>query len=202
MHRVLPADTDDFVVHIRPTKDVNRQGAAKQLRTIVKALEPTNPVVLGNPGNGCTFRVPVEDILKQISDNSNLHVTYATAQDAYSAFRILQMLDTGLSVSVAGPLEEIFHMAADLDMSPDSVLLDLGTFGAAPETEEYVSEIVSLCGHMRISPLLVRDVADRVLSGEATREEAASRIGRICRCGCFNTVAAAGILQDEIEARS
>ncbi len=202
MHRTLPEDRDDFVVHVRSTKDINRKGASEKLRSIIRELEIAKPVVFGNPGNGCTLRVSVEEIRDQITEGSNLHITYSDYGDAYRAIKMLRDMGTGLSVSIAGPLARIFDMASELSMEPDSVLLDLGTFGPVPHPEEYVSEIVSLCGHMRVSPFLVRQYAKQVKSGQDTAEEASANIGRHCRCGCFNTTAAANLLREEAARRT
>jgi hypothetical protein len=51
---------------------------------------------------------------------------------------------------------------------------------------------------MRVSPNLIRHMLDKIEDGEIDAETAAVEIGKVCRCGCFNTTAAGNILSQSI----
>ena len=57
-----------------------------------------------------------------------------------------------------------------------------------------IASVVSLCGHMRVSPHLVRHLSGKIGEGKISAADAAKKIGRVCKCGCFNTEAAAARL--------
>ncbi len=196
MHRTISLDRDDFVIHVRSAKGVNRHGSGEKIRTIMKQLLPLDPVAFGNPGDGCTLRDPENSILRNFKDGSNLHITFASADRFVEALQLIQDLDMGLSVCVAGPLEKILDIAKNLNLTPDSMLLDLGPLGTELSYSRLTLDIVSLCGHMRVSPLMVDEVRRQIHNGEMSVQEASSLLGRPCRCGCFNSEAAVDLIKE------
>lgn len=197
MHRTISPNRDDFVIHVRSAKGVNRHGSGEKIKTIMKQLLPLGPVAFGNPGDGCTLRDPENSVLENFKDGSNLHVTFASMDSFKQALQLIQALDTGLSVCVAGPLDQLLDIARDQNLSPDSMLLDLGPLGAELNFNQTALDIVSLCGHMRVSPLMVDEVRRHVHNGEMTVKEASSLLGKPCRCGCFNSKAAGDLIEED-----
>jgi hypothetical protein len=84
-------------------------------------------------------------------------------------------------------------MASEIGLNIDSVQIDLGTLGKK-NFDSTTAGILSLCGHMRVSENLVKEMRAKVKSGDIDPETAARKIGKVCRCGCFNTHAASKLL--------
>ena len=102
-------------------------------------------------------------------------------------------MDTGLSVSIAGPLDLIRSMASQMNLNIDCIQIDLGTLGNK-NFDSTAEGIMSLCGHMRVSENLIKEMIIKVKSNEIDPENAAKEIGKVCLCGCFNTQAASKFL--------
>lgn len=194
VHRRIPDSEGDYVLQLRSSKGINREGAGKKLLQLLERMEPLQPDGFGNPGGGTTLRTSVEEIKKNLNDNSSIHMVFKDTQSAKKAVEIAKKMDTGLSVCLAGPLETIRSMAAELGLKIDSIQLDLGTIGKK-NFDVATEGILSMCGHMRVSENLIKEMRAKVKAGEIDAETAARKIGRVCLCGCFNTHAAGKLLK-------
>jgi hypothetical protein len=193
VHRRVPEIEEDYVLLLRSSKGINREGAGKKLLQLLERMEPLSPVSYGHPVAGSTLRTERAEIKKNINDSSNLHIVFKDTQSAQKALEIAKEMDTGLSVTLTGPLDRIRAMASEMGLNIQSVQLDLGTIGKKgfdPGTEG----ILSLCGHMRVSENLIKEMKAKVKSGKIDPDTAARTIGKVCLCGCFNTHAAAKLL--------
>jgi hypothetical protein len=65
---------------------------------------------------------------------------------------------------------------------------------------DWIKDLVSLCGHMRISPNLAKLLVKKISGREMSPNQAAATLGHSCRCGCFNLTVAEGILVKAAEA--
>lgn len=193
LHRRISEKVEDYVLMLRSSKGINRVGAGDKLLRILALIEPLEPVGFGNPADGSTLRTDREAIKKNINDKSNLHIVFKDEESARKAVEIAKEMDTGLSVSLTGPLDKIRSMASELNLNIDSIQIGLGTFGRN-DIDTAVEGILSLCGHMRVSENLIKEMRARVQAGEIDPEAAARTIGSVCLCGCFNTRAAAEFL--------
>ena len=194
LHRKMGERNDDYVIQVRSSPGFNRNGSGPQLINLLEEFMKLDPVAFGNPTDGCTLRDRPDEIIKKISDNSNIHVVFKSEVAARKAVKIAKEMNTGLSVTIAGPLDRIRDLAMDQGLKIDSVQIGLGTFGTAP-MDEIQASLVTLCGHMRVSPNLIRHMAEKIKNGEIDAETAADEIGKVCRCGCFNTAAAGHLLR-------
>jgi len=185
---------DDYVLQFRSREGVNREGAGSKLVMLLERLEALKPVSFGSPADGCTLREPRNDVVENLHDGSSLHIVFSDEENLRKALEIVKELDVGLSVTLAGPLHRIRRLTSELGFTPDSVQIGLGPYGSIP-IEEKTASIVTLCGHMRVSPRLVRHMGNKIKAGEIDAEKAAEEIGKVCRCGCFNTAAASRILR-------
>jgi len=193
VHRRVPDREDDYVLLLRSSKGINREGAGKKLLQLLERMEPLQPVGYGNPGKGTTLRTSVDEIKKNLDDSSNLHIVFKDTQSARKAVEIAKEMDSGLSATLAGPLDTIRSMAAEMGLKINSLQIDLGTIGKK-SFDTATEGILSLCGHMRVSENLIREMRAKVKAGEIDAESAAREIGKVCLCGCFNTHAAGKLL--------
>jgi len=198
VHRRLPDIEGDYVLMLRSSKGINRDGAGKKLLHLLERMEPLGPVSYGNPSDGATLRVPPDDIKKNLNDGSNLHIVFKDMESAQRAVEIAQKSASGLSVTLTGPLDRIRSMAAEMGLNIDSIQLDLGTLGKK-DFDPITEGILSLCGHMRVSENMIKEMRKKVKSGEIEPETAAREIGKVCLCGCFNPHAADKLLSRENE---
>ncbi|MEW6672951.1 MAG: hypothetical protein AB1427_14695 [Thermodesulfobacteriota bacterium] len=193
LHRKVPDKETDYVLMMRSSKGINRAGAGAKLLRYLERIEPLGPVNYGNPADGTILRVDSGAIKKNITDESNLHIVFKDAESARKAVEIAREMDAGLSVTLTGPFERIRTLAEEMGLGIDSVQIDLGTIGKTP-FDSVTEGILSLCGHMRVSKHLVREMRRKVQAGEVDPETAAREIGKVCLCGCFNPHAAGKLL--------
>ena len=193
LHRKMCEHNDDYVIQVRSSPGFNRKGSGLKLISLIEKFMELDPVAFGNSTDGCTLRDRPDEVVNNINDGSNLHIVFKSEVAAREAVEIAKEMNTGLSVTIAGPLDRIRALAMDQGLKIDSVQIGLGTFGKAP-MDEIQASLVTLCGHMRVSPSLIRHMVEKIKDGEIDPETAAGEIGKVCRCGCFNTAAAGNIL--------
>ena len=193
VHRRIPEIESDYVLMMRSSKGINRAGAGAKLLQFLERIEPLGPVNFGNPADGTLLRSSRDAIKKNINDGSNLHIVFKDSESARKAVEIARDMDTGLSVSLTGPLDRIRGMADEMGLRIDSFQIDLGTIGNT-HFDDATEGILSLCGHMRVSENLIKEMREKVQAGEVDPETAAREIGKVCLCGCFNPNAAGKFL--------
>jgi hypothetical protein len=198
VHRRLPDREGDYVLLLRSSKGINRDGAGKKLLQLLERMEPLGPASYGNPADGSTLRATPEDIKKNLNDGSNLHIVFKDTESARRAVEIAKEMDSGLSVTLTGPLDRIQSMAVAMGLNINSIQLDLGTLGKK-HFDPITEGILSLCGHMRVSENMIKEMQKKVKSGEIDSDDAAREIGKVCLCGCFNPHAAGRLLCQEDE---
>jgi hypothetical protein len=194
LHRKIPESEEDYVLMIRSSAGINRDGAGQKLLRLLKQIEPLGPVNFGNAADGNTLRMDRDDIKKNINDGSNLHIVFKDAKSVRKAVEIAKEMDTGLSLSLTGPLDLIRSMASQMNLNIDSIQIDLGTLGKK-DFDSATEGIMSLCGHMRVAENLIKEMITKVKSNQIDPEDAAKEIGKVCLCGCFNTQAASTYLR-------
>jgi len=195
VHRRVPEKESDYVMMMRSSKGINRDGAGEKLLKFLNRIEALDPVNFGNPADGTLLRTNPEEIRQNINDESNLHIVFQDTRSAAEAVKIATEMDLGLSVSLTGPLERIKTMAAENGLKIDSIQIDLGTIGESG-LDSVTEGVLSLCGHMRVSRNLIAEMRSKVHSGEIEAEAAAREIGKLCLCGCFNPAAAVKLLKE------
>jgi len=107
---------------------------------------------------------------------------------------------TGKSVVVSGPFEEIRRVLETIGLCPHTVQFSLGCFGRTellPQPK--VLEITTMCGHHMIAPTLVKALASDVAKGKASRKDTVQVMARLCTCGIFNEARADRILEELTE---
>ena len=99
----------------------------------------------------------------------------------------LKERNMGKSVVVSGLFDEVNHCLEELNLSPHTVQISLGTFGKKELLpEEEILEITTMCGHHMITPNLVEKLASDIKDGKISCEEAVRVMSKQCVCGVFN----------------
>lgn len=186
----------DYVMLAMATQGVNEKGAEPKLRQMGEIVAARNPANIGDEGQGGIHTgVPLEEMLQGFRDGTYLGAVFTEADTLVQTIEALRDADTGMSVVVSAPFEQVFDAAEAAGLKAHTVHMSLGVFGRkdllAPEK---VLEIVTMCGHGMVCPKMVQKMAGKVAAGEVPAEDAGKSLASTCTCGIFNPVRAAEIL--------
>ncbi len=126
-------------------------------------------------------------IKKAKSSGSYKSPVFNNKKELTSYLKELKEKNAGKSVVVSGLFDEVNDCLKELNLSPHTVQISLGTFGKKellPEKE--ILEITTMCGHHMISPNLVEELANDIKNGNISLEEAIQVLSEQCVCGVFN----------------
>ena len=193
----------DFVLLAMATQGVNEKGAAPKLRRMAEIVASHGPANIGDEGQGSIFTgVPLERILAEMRDGSYLGAVFVEADRLVEALAELRAADTGMSVVVSAPFQQVFDAAEAAGLKAHTVHMSLGVFGRKELLPpEWVLEIVAMCGHGMVCQKLVQKVARRVAEGQISSRQAGEKLAATCTCGIFNPVRAAEILDEQVGRR-
>ena len=195
MHRKAPAGSD-YVVHLR-SSGAAKIGSGPKIRGVLEKALSIGPVTYGGPAMCSSLSLPGMKIIESVKDGQALHLTFDDQEKFAGAVALIVSMDLNLSLSVSGPLEDVLGVAKRFGLTIAGYQFDLGQTlspGLLVEEEGWLLDLLSLCGHMRISPNLAKSLVAKIAAGSLSPALAAARLGRPCRCGCFNLTAAEKIL--------
>ena len=190
MHR-LSAAGDDFIIHVRPPKG-RKEGTGPVLGDLLERLCACHPVNAGSPAAGTLLTKPLDTLIRTWPDGAPLHVVFDTEENLLAAVRLLDEANTGFSVSVCAPLGTVMRLEGQGHVHTMGYQMDL----TPEEEEDWLSRLLSLCGHLRLSAGNARRLCEEIRQGKCSAEEAARELGRVCLCGCFNTTVAVRLLKE------
>ncbi len=198
LHRLGTTEslTRDFVMLAMATQGVNEKGAAPKLRQMGEIVARHSPANMGDEGNGGVYTgVPVAKILDGMRDGTYLGAVFVEKGQLVEVLQALRSADTGISVVVSAPFEQLFSAASEAGLKAHTVHMSLGLFGKKELLPpQKVLEVVTMCGHGMVCPKMVQKLAGKVEAGEMSAENAGKRLASTCTCGIFNPVRAAEIL--------
>lgn len=203
----------DWVLLARMPHDYPPEIQAK-MKTLVRICARHNPVCISSYNReGRVIRymrgweehqvsgVHTSSTIEEVADDPILqhHAVYANKEDILNVVREIKEAELGIPIVVAGLFDQAFHICEVVGTEPHTVNLCAGTLGKLellPESP--VLELVTMCGHGRVSSNLSRHLIDRVKKGEMTPEEASLEIGKQCTCNILNPVRGAKIISDAV----
>jgi hypothetical protein len=194
----------DFVMLAMATQGFNEKGAAPKLKQMAEAIASHSPANIGDEGlGGVLTGVPLEEILASMRDGSYVGAVFVEAERLVETLKDLRAADTGISVVVSAPFQQVFDAAEASGLKAHTVHMSLGLFGKRDLLPpEWVLEVITMCGHGMVCQKLVQKMAARVAEGKATAREAGERLAGTCTCGIFNPVRAAEILERQMGTES
>ena len=184
---------DDYIVVARPCKQFDDAGPEDRERTLrdTKILADivhrhgalnigrTKP---GSKSQGLTY----EQVMAVKAMNGFMSV-FDNKETVAEVLDEIRQKDTGLSVVVSGPVEDVFDICRQTGLQPHTVLCSLGIWG---KTEQLPSEdhlrIMTLCGHSMISEALIDSCVEQIREGRLSVAKAAEKLAKPCPCGIFN----------------
>jgi hypothetical protein len=189
----------DFVMLAMATQGVNEKGAAPRLKRMAEIVASHSPANIGDEGLGGVFTgVPLDEILASMRDGSYVGAVFVEADRLVDTLKELRAADTGMSVVVSAPFQQVFDVAEASGLRSHTVHMSLGLFGKREMLPpEWVLEVITMCGHGMVCQKLVQKMAKRVGEGKTSALEAGEKLAGTCTCGIFNPVRAAEILERE-----
>lgn len=193
---------NDWIVFAMSAKGINKKGSVAKLRKFLKIALSYQPVNYGDMRSGSSFRQSQEDILENIQDESIVHAVFSNRKNVSNFLKELKSKDLGISVVLSGLLDGGKYCAKDAALKPHTVSLSLGIWGRRELLPERpILEMTTMCGHGLISSPLVRKMAEDMVSGELTIQEAIAQLAKPCVCGVFNPTRASELLSSIAKAK-
>jgi hypothetical protein len=200
LHRSGTVDSQrgDYVWFMYQAKGVNDRDIAPKAMEFIAAAEIVGSENWGDVKSGSVLEIPVEEIKAKVTDRSRLRGVFTTRQQVVEFLEIVKEKDLGLSVIIAGLLEEVLPACKEAGVTPHTINYSLGVWGKKDLLpSEEVLAVTTMCGHHQIAPHLVERKVQEVRRGRKTPEEAARELALFCPCGIFNQVRAADLLEEQ-----
>jgi hypothetical protein len=204
LHRSGPIESQrgDYVWFMYQAKGVNDKDIAPKAMEFIAAAEIVGSENWGDVKSGSVLEIPVEEIKAKVTDRSRLRGVFTTRQQVVDFLEIIKEKDLGLSVIIAGLLEEVIPACKEAGVTPHTINYSLGVWGKKELLpSEEVLAVTTMCGHHQIAPQLVEKKAQEVRRGRKTPEQAARELALFCPCGIFNQVRAADLLEEQASAQ-
>lgn len=131
------------------------------------------------------------------SMSSPRHLVYDSKEKVCGGLGDLAKAGLELSVLVSGLRDQVAGCCQTSGLTPHTVNQSFGFWGRTEKLPPFsVLEITTMCGHGRVAPNLVWDMADKVERQGLDVKTAARKMGRLCLCNIFNEVRAAKLLKE------
>ena len=188
---------NDYVLLVTSAADVNHWGSQEKLRKILEVIWDVGPCNIGSVHSGTILAgYSVDEIKASLNEIPRVRCSFTSKEKIREVIKRLKEMDTGMSVTVEGPMKEIEEISREFGIKPHSVNLSLDIWGKKGELPpEEILEFVTMCGHGVISQHLVKKAIEDVKSGKKTPEQATKLMGKPCVCGIYNTERSIDLLQ-------
>ena len=187
---------NDFPMHSLPARGFNHEGARPKLQQFLQIARRHHPVNLGDVKLGNQFVTSVDELYENLTTSST-HAVLADEKDLVALLKEVKEVELGMSLTISGLFDKLFACCAQAGIKPHAVEHSLGVLGRTekmPEPE--ISQVTTMCGHGMVSPGLVKRMIRKVKRGEMTPEAAGIELAKPCRCGIFNPLRAARLIDE------
>lgn len=180
---------NDFTLLVTAASGINHIGSREGMIKILEAVWEIGPTNIGSNERGTILSgVTLEQIREGFTKVPRVRCNFATKEKAFAAIKKLQELDTGMSVTLSGPMGETLEMCKDYGIKPHSVNLSLDVWGKKDKLpSEEVLELLTMCGHGLVGRPLIEETLEKVKQGKISPQKATVNIGHLCVCGIYNT---------------
>mgnify|MGYP000231422777 CR=1 FL=1 len=195
LHRFGQLQEQDFVWQVYHAKGINDVNIPEKLALVLNVVKKLGSENFGDVKTGPIVCTSEEIIRSRLTVQSRLRGVFTSRAQLMGFLQHMKELDLGLSVIVAGKLDEVLTACKEVGLIPHTVNYSIGVFGRVDllPSEEVLS-ITSMCGHHMIAAALAEKLIARVKAGKLSPEEAAKRLACLCPCGIFNPVRASMLL--------
>jgi hypothetical protein len=180
---------DDYVLLITAASGINHEGSQQNMSRILDIVLEAKPCNIGAYNSGTILSgVDIEDIKAWcLVKVPRIRCCFNSGAVVEEVIRKVKEVDSGLSVTVQGPIDDLHAMNGRLGIKPHSINLSLNIWGREGELpSEDILEFVTMCGHGLISAELVKKAIAQVKAGKKTPQQAANMLSHPCVSGIFN----------------
>ncbi len=180
---------NDFTLLVTAASGVNHIGSREGMSKILDAVWEIGPTNIGSNETGTTLSgVTLEQIRSGFTKVPRIRCNFGSKGKAFAAIKKLQELDTGMSVTLSGPIEATLAMCKEYGIKPHSINLSLDVWGKKDKLPaEEVLELMTMCGHGLVGRTLIEETMEKVRQGKLSPQKATVKISPLCICGIYNT---------------
>lgn len=192
----------DYVWFMYQAKGINDKNIAPKAMEFIATAEAVGSENWGDVKSGSVLEFPVEEIKARVTDRSRLRGVFTRRAQVVKFIEQIKEKDLGLSVVIAGVLDEVLPACKEANVTPHTINYSLGVWGKKELLpSEEVLAVTTMCGHHQISPKLVQKKVEEVRIGRKSPEEAAKELALYCPCGIFNQVRCAKLVEEQAQNR-
>lgn len=192
----------DYVWFMYQAKGINDKNIAPKAMEFIATAEAVGSENWGDVKSGSVLEFPVEEIKARVTDRSRLRGVFTRRAQVVEFIEQIKEKDLGLSVVIAGVLDEVLPACKEANVTPHTINYSLGVWGKKELLpSEEVLAVTTMCGHHQISPKLVQKKVEEVRIGRKSPEEAAKELALYCPCGIFNQVRCAKLVEEQAQNR-
>jgi len=199
LHRIGSGESlsEDYVVLIMPSKDINHEGSAVKLKRFFELALQNNAVKIGDARLGNEYHQGGRDkLIANVQDRAVIHAVFKDQQTLVAMLKSLKAEDLGLSVVVSGLFENVRACCRQAGTEGHTINQSLGRWGRTDRLPPAdILEINTMCGHGMVTASLIEEIVQEVKQGSLSAEEGAEALFKPCMCGIFNPYRAAKLLQ-------
>lgn len=180
---------NDFTLLVTAASGINHIGSTEGMHKILDAVWEIGPTNIGSNERGTILSgVTLEQIRAGFTKVPRVRCNFATKEKAFAAIKKLKELDTGMSVTLSGSIEETLKMCKEYGLKPHSINLSLDVWGKKDKLPaEEVLELLTMCGHGLVGRSLIEENMEKVKAGKLSPQKATVNISHLCVCGIYNT---------------
>jgi len=189
--------SEDFVMLMMPSKDINHEGSAPKLRRFFELALENGAIKIGDCRSGNEYHQGgVEKVVSNVEDRAVIHAVFRDESSLVSMLKALKQEDLGLSVVVSGLFEKMEKCCREVGLEKHTVNQSMGRWGRVDKLPpDPVLEVNTMCGHGMVTVGLIGKVVEEIREGRITAEEGAEELFKPCMCGIFNPHRAAKLLK-------
>lgn len=189
--------SDDYVVLIMPSKDINHEGSAVKLKRFFELALQNQAVKIGDARLGNEYHQGGRDkMVANVEDRAVIHAVFKEQKSLIAMLKALKAEDLGLSVVVSGIFDKVRECCRQAELESHSINQSLGRWGRTDRLpSDNILEINTMCGHGMVTVNLIEKIAQDVKAGNLSPEEGAEELFKPCMCGIFNPYRAANLLK-------
>ncbi|MFC2066392.1 4Fe-4S dicluster domain-containing protein [Chloroflexota bacterium] len=130
------------------------------------------------------------------SPASPRNLVFDSREKVCGVLKDLAKAELELSVLVSGLRDQVTDCCHSADLTPHTVHQSLGFWGRLEKLPPNpILEITTMCGHGRVAPNLVWEMADKVIGQSLDVKATARHMGKLCLCNIFNELRATRLLK-------
>lgn len=190
---------NDFLLLVTRARNLNDIGCGEKFKKLIDIIFSVGPTNYGSYelGKNIHTGLNVEELKSATTDTARIRCVFSDREKFKEVLSKIIKANLGLSVTITGTISSIKKILDELEITPHSINLAMGTYGKTEKLpDKNFRKLTTMCGHGLISPTLVRDMLYKIKKGQISIEKASIEIGKPCVCGIYNQERAVTLLKE------